>query len=153
MGILIWALIAIIFIAIWMYLKSRSNKIGNYGSNYTYYDILTDELDAKLGNNSSSLIQTYIDPENCPLYGNLPTLSQLVSMKQNNPKEYVKMLRDGTVKRAVNVKALKTWIMLGSSKRDKFQHFMNQVNQLNVDKVDMSNLENALKIQLSKAHY
>ncbi len=53
------------------------------------------------------MIQHYLDPENCPLYGNLPTLSQLVNLKQNNPSKYEELVNDGTVKRAVNIKALK----------------------------------------------
>ncbi len=32
------------------------------------------------------------------------------------------MVNDGTVKRAVNIKALKTWLLLGSTNVDKFKH-------------------------------
>lgn len=149
-GIIICVGIAfLIFIFLWAYFKNKKVKTGNYG-NYSYYDKLTDRLDAKLGHDSSFMIQHYLDPENCPLYGDLPTLSQLVNLKQNNPSKYEELVNDGTVKRAVNIKALKTWLLLGSTNVDKFKHFMNQVNQLNIDKVDLLNLENALKNQLSK---
>jgi hypothetical protein len=149
---IIIAVVAIIFVVIWLYLKKSNKKVGAYGSNYTYYDTLTDRLDAKLGRDTSPLIQAYLDPENCPRYGDLPTLSQLVSMKQNDPGKYTELVRDGTVKRAVNVKALKTWILLGSHKYDRFKHFMDQVNQLDVNGVDMLNLENALKTGRNTLH-
>ncbi len=71
----------LIFIFLWVYFKNKKVKTGNYG-NYSYYDKLTDRLDAKLGHDSSFMIQHYLDPENCPLYGNLPTLSQLVNLNK-----------------------------------------------------------------------
>ncbi len=38
-----------------------------------------------------------------------------------------------------NIKALKTWLLLGLLLMlINFKHFMNQVNQLNIDKVDLS---------------
>ncbi len=44
--------------------------------------------------------------------------SQLVNLKQNNPSKYEELVNDGTVKRAVNIKALKTWLLLGSTNVD-----------------------------------
>jgi hypothetical protein len=139
----------IVLVILWMLFKSKK-KTGNYSNLHTYYDTLTDRLDAKLGYASSSMIQQYLDPENCPYYGDLPSLSRLVKLKHEDPQQYVELLNNGTVKRAVNMKALKTWLLLGSSNKDKFERFMNKVNQLNIDKIDMLNLENALKVQLSK---
>jgi hypothetical protein len=145
------ALVIAVFTLIWLSM-SKSKKKGNYKDLYTYYDTLTSRLDAKLGEDSSPMIQTYLDPENCPFHGNLPSLSHLLSMKRDDPEKYIEMVSNGTVKRAVNTKALKVWLLLGSNNADKFQHFMNQVSQLDVDRIDVLNLENALKAQLSKAH-
>ncbi len=53
-GIIICVGIAfLIFIFLWVYFKNKKVKTGNYG-NYSYYDKLTDRLDAKLGHDSSS---------------------------------------------------------------------------------------------------
>ncbi len=52
-GIIICVGIAfLIFIFLWVYFKNKKVKTGNYG-NYSYYDKLTDRLDAKLGHDSS----------------------------------------------------------------------------------------------------
>jgi hypothetical protein len=135
--------IVIIVIVIFYFWMSKSDT-GIYGSIPNYYDTLTEKLNAKLERDTKFLIIKYLDPEYDQY--NLPTLSELQTLQQTNPESFLNLKKDGTVKKVINVKALNTWLLLGSNSLPNFEFFMNRVNEL-VPRLqeDLSQIENVLK--------
>ncbi|CCV02517.1 hypothetical protein IIV31_145L [Armadillidium vulgare iridescent virus] len=129
-------IVAVLLLLWWVIVKNKS-------TDQTYYDVVQDMVDARLGKDSSDIINRYLDPEGCSLKGNLPSLNYLETLKVGNPGLFQLYANNGTVKRAVNLKTLKEWIKLG--KKENLYKTMELVNNINLERQNLKALEKTLQ--------
>lgn len=130
--VLILAIFMIVVIAVWVLATGQLKH-------RTHYDLVQEMVDARLGEDSSEIMHHYVRPDTCPHMGNLPSLQALAGLKQTDPLLFRSYAADGTLRRAVNLKAMKEWTRFGKNKAH-LRQVMNHIHQIDLERVNLLEL-------------